>query len=404
VTERIVILGGGFAGLWSALGAARARDASGIGADRLEIVLINDTAWHSIRVRNYEADLEGTRVSLDSVLGPVGIHRIEGEVSTIDVARRTVAYQGDGAARTLTYDRLVFALGSRLARPPIPGLREHAFDVDTHAAAERLNAHIAGLAHREPSPGQFTVLVVGGGLTGIEAATEMPGKLRAAGVASPRVILADHARRVGSGMGEGALPVIDEALGALGIEARGGVSVAAIDADGATLDSGERIAAATIVWCAGMQAHPLTAQFPVERDRLGRLPVEPSLKIRGLAAEFAAGDAAWFLVDDVHCSVMSCQHGRPMGRFAGHNVVCDLLGRPLLPLRIEWYTTILDLGPWGAVYTEGWDRKLVSRGADAKRTKELINRERIYPPRSGERQAILDAAAPTVQAPPIRFG
>ena len=83
-------------------------------------------------------------------------------------------------------------------------------------------------------------------------------------------------------MGEGALPVIDEALGALGIEARGGVSVAAIDPDGATLDSGERIAAATIVWCAGMLAHPLTAQFPVERDRLGRLPIEPSLKIKGL--------------------------------------------------------------------------------------------------------------------------
>ena len=52
----------------------------------------------------------------------------------------------------------------------------------------------------------------------------------------------------------------------------------------------------------------------------------------------------------------------------------------------------------------GWERRLVSRGAKAKRTKELINRERIYPPRSGDRRSILDAAAPTVQAPPIRFG
>ena len=74
-----------------------------------------------------------------------------------------------------------------------------------------------------------------------------------------------------------------------------------------------------------------------------------------------------------------------------------------LPLAIAWYTTILDLGPWGALYTEGWERRLVSRGATAKRTKELINRERIYPPRSAERQAILDAAAPTVQTPPVRF-
>ncbi|MDP2333833.1 MAG: FAD-dependent oxidoreductase [Reyranella sp.] len=399
MTQRILVLGGGFAGLWSAIGAARTLDELGIVTDRVEIVLIDRTAWHSIRVRNYEADLGDTRVAFDSVLGPIGVRCIEGEVTDIDVAGRTVAYKAREGRQSIAYDRLVFALGSRLARPPIPGLAEHAFDVDTHESAVRLNTHIAGL-----KSGQSTVLVVGGGLTGIEAAAEMPGKLRAAGVASPRVILADHATRVGAGMGEGALPVIEEALDALGVERRGGVSVAAIDADGATLDTGERIAAATIVWCAGMQAHPLTAQFPVERDRLGRLPVEPSLKIKGLAAEFAAGDAAWFLVDDVHCSVMSCQHGRPMGRFAGHNVVCDLLGQPLLPLRIDWYTTILDLGPWGAVYTEGWDRKLVSRGADAKRTKELINRERIYPPQSGDRRAILEAAAPTVQAPPVRFG
>ena len=404
MAQRIVVLGAGFAGLWSAIGAARALDELGIGADRVEIVAIDMTAWHSIRVRNYEADLEGTRVSLDSVLGPIGVRRLEGEVTGIDVAGRTVTYAANGAPHSIAYDRLVFALGSRLAHPPIPGLATHAFDVDTHAAAERLNAHLAGLPRRASTAGQSTVLVVGGGLTGIEAATEMPGKLRAAGIAAPRVILADHAPRIGADMGAGALPVIEEALAALGIEALGGVSVAAVDAEGATLATGERIAAATVVWCAGMQAHPLTAQFPVERDRLGRLPVEPSLKIKGLAAEFAAGDAAWFLVDGVHCSVMSCQHGRPMGRVAGHNVVCDLLGRPMLPLRIDWYTTILDLGPWGAVYTEGWDRQLVSQGSAAKRTKEIINRERIYPPRSGKRREILDSAAPTVQAPPVRFG
>ena len=95
---------------------------------------------------------------------------------------------------------------------------------------------------------------------------------------------------------------------------------------------------------------------------------------------FAAGDVAWAMMDDRHASVMSCQHGRPMGRFAGHNVVCDLLGLPMLPLRIEWYVTVLDLGPWGAVYTEGWDRHVVTKGETAKKTKQVINCQRIYPP------------------------
>jgi NADH dehydrogenase len=75
----------------------------------------------------------------------------------------------------------------------------------------------------------------------------------------------------------------------------------------------------------------------------------------------------------------------------------------MLPLYIDWYTTILDLGSWGAVYTEGWDRIVVSKGSAAKRTKEVINRERIYPPRSRDRREILDASAPIVQTPPRLF-
>jgi NADH:ubiquinone reductase (H+-translocating) len=402
--QRIVVLGAGFAGLWSAVGAARKLDEIGIGPERVGITVVDRNAFHSIRVRNYEAALDGTRIPLDEVLRPIGVGRIEAEVADIDFARRRVLCAGGAPA--LPYDRLVFALGSRLVRPPIPGLAAHAFDVDTFAAGSRLNAHIAALPGRKPSPGQWTALVIGGGLTGIEVATEMPGKLRAAlGGASgaPRVVIADRQPWIGSDMGEGARQVIDEALAALGIEPHPGVSVAAIDADGVTLSTGERIDAATIVWCAGMQAHPLTARFPVERDRFGRLPVDPFLQVKGMEAEFATGDSAWFAIDGTHACVMSCQHGRPMGRFAGHNVVSHLLGLPMLPLEIGWYTTILDLGPWGAVCTAGWDRRVATTGAAAKRTKIMINRERIYPPRSGDRREILDAAAPVVQVPPAFF-
>jgi NADH dehydrogenase len=149
-----------------------------------------------------------------------------------------------------------------------------------------------------------------------------------------------------------------------------------------------------------MRANPLTRLFPIEPDRSGRIPVDEFMRVKGMANVFACGDAAWSMMDDLHASVMSCQHGRPMGRIAGHNVVCDLLGLPLLPLRIEWYVTILDLGPWGALYTEGWDRRVVATGEAAKRTKRVINRHRIYPPSTRDRREILAAAAPVVQRPP----
>ncbi|MDB5533190.1 MAG: proton-conducting rane transporter, partial [Hyphomicrobiales bacterium] len=138
----------------------------------------------------------------------------------------------------------------------------------------------------------------------------------------------------------------------------------------------------------------------VAHDGLGRLPVDPFLRVTGATDVFAAGDAASLLIDGHHESMMSCQHGRPMGRFAGHNVVCDLLGLDMLPLQIGWYSTVLDLGPWGAVYTYGWDRKLLTEGMTAKQVKQRINRERIYPPRTGRKADLFNAAKPVVDDPP----
>ncbi len=386
---RILVLGAGFAGLWSAVGAARALDELRVTREAVTVTLVNRDAWHAIRVRNYETDLRDVRVALDDVLEPVGVDRVAGEVVDLDFANRRVTCVIEGVQRALHYDRLIVALGSQLVRPDIPGLAQHAFDVDTYEGAARLNTHIDDLPEQPPSPGQYTALVVGSGLTGIEAATELVAKLRSTlaragrGAETPRVILADRQPRIGSDMGDEACQVIEEALAALGVATRTGVSVAAVDGTGARLSTGEAVPAATVVWCTGMRANPLTEE--------------------GMPDVFAAGDVAWARLDDHHSSVMSCQHARPMGRFAGHNAVCDLLGRPVLPLRIDWYTTILDLGAWGAVYTEGWDRRVVTTREAAKRTKQLINCQRIYPPGTRDRRQILDAAAPVVQMPPPQF-
>ena len=88
------------------------------------------------------------------------------------------------------------------------------------------------------------------------------------------------------------------------------------------------------------------------------------------------------------------------GRYAGYNVVSELLGEPMLPLRIPWYVTVLGLGPAGAVYTEGWDRQVAADGAEAKATKRTINTQRIYPPLNGNRDEILAAGSPALQSRP----
>jgi len=396
--KQIVVLGAGFAGLIAAVGAARKLAELRIAKSDVAVTVVNRDRWHSIRVRNYESELADTRVALDDVLGPIGVDLVVGEVTGLDPERRAVALAGSAPLR---YDRLVFALGSERVRPAIPGLAAHGFDIDTYGAAERLGAHLRLLPTRPASPGRFTALVVGGGLTGVEMATELAPRLQEiAGGAPSRVILADRAPRIGSNMGDDACAVIAEALRALGVETRTGVTLAAIDRDGARLSNGEDIAAETVIWCAGMRAHPLVAALPGAHDRFGRVAVDRFLRVEGASDIFAAGDAAAALVDGEHASVMSCQHARPMGRVAGHNVASDLVGAPLIPLEIGYYVTCLDLGAWGAVYCQGWDRKVTATGAAAKETKQTINRQRIYPPRSRDPDEILAAAAPVIQAPP----
>jgi NADH dehydrogenase len=397
---RILILGAGFAGLWAAIGAARKRDEIGARAAEVEILVLDRNPYHNIRVRNYEVDLSDAAIPLPGLLDPVGVsHRIA-EVQAIDLANGQVMVAADGGRESLAYDRLVLALGSELARPTIPGLRTHGFDVDTYAAATRLDSHLASLAGEPPSPTRSTVVVVGAGFTGIEVATEMPAKLEKAGlVGERRIILLDPNPVVGATIGAHGWPVINEALSALGVETRLGVTVKTVDADGIWLSTGELIPARTVVWCAGMCASPLVAALPGEHDG-GRLAVDRFMRAKGLADVFAAGDVACGKLDGEHATVMSCQFARPMGRYAGHNVVADLFGEPMIPLDIDWYVTVLDLGAWGALYTEGWDRKVRTTGAAAKLTKQTINRDRIYPPRTGSRADLFAAAAPSVQAPP----
>jgi NADH dehydrogenase len=395
----VVVIGSGFAGLWAALGAARRLDELAVPAGTVDITVLSARPFHDIRVRNYEADLSACRIPLADLLDPVGVAHAAAEVTAIDTVARTVTASGGATYR---YDRLVLAAGSHLFRPDVPGLREFGFDVDTYDGAIALREHLRRLADGPPTPSAATVVVVGAGLTGIETACELPGRLRElfAGKATPRVVLVDRNPVVGSDMGASARPVIEQALSDNAVETRTGVGIAAVSGRGVSLSSGEHVEAATVVWCAGMRASALTAQLPVQCDRFGRVPVDDFLRVIGVAAVFAAGDVAAARMDDEHLSVMSCQHGRPMGRYAGYNVIGDLLGAPMLPLRIPWYVTVLDLGPAGAVYTEGWDRMVVASGAQAKATKRTINARRIYPPLSGNPADLLAAAAPELQDRP----
>jgi NADH dehydrogenase len=393
--QRILVIGSGFAGMWAALGAARVLDQHGRGD--VEVALVAPEPLLHLRPRLHEAAPHAMTTPLLPLFEAAGVRYVQGSVERIHTGERSVeAVNERGECFSLAYDRLVLTAGSRLFRPAIPGLAEHVFSIDQTDEASALDVHLARLADLPPSDARNTVVVAGGGFTGIEIACELPARVRRVlgEDAEVRVVIVERSHVIGPDLGHGPRPQIEQALDELGVVRFLGAAVNAIDADGLSTTTGERIEAKTVIWTAGMQASPLTAQVPGERDALGRLHVTRDLRVKGVDAVFAAGDVALAQVDDAgNHALMSCQHAMNMGRSAGYNVAADLLGLPTQAYAQPVYVTCLDLGPWGAVYTEGWERQVKLQGAEAKALKRQINTQWIYPPLPS-RKAAREAADP----------
>ena len=387
--REIVVAGGGFAGLWAALSAVRELELAG---EMAQVSLVSADPFLVLRPRLYEANPERMRVELRPTLEPAGVRLVTGVVAGVDSSRqRLLLVEG-----LVPFDRLVLATGSTLARPAIDGAR-HLFDIDGYEGAIHLEQHLRDLGPARAAAAR-AVVILGGGFTGIELATELRSRLVGlwgeSEAAAARVLRVEASGVVGPALGTGPRAAILAALAAAGVELRLGTRLRGVTPDSALLSDGEVIPTATVVLTTGMRASPLTMTISgAEHDDLGRLKVDRMLRVEGVANLFAAGDVARAYVDDTHLALMSCQHALSMGRAAGRNVARDLLGLALEPYAPADYVTCLDLGEAGAVFTRGWDRAVQMTGAEAKALKRQINTARIYPPR-GERHEILAAVVP----------
>ncbi len=396
VTQKIVIAGSGFAGTWAAISAARAVSLAGK-ENAVEITVVSPTPNLHIRPRLYETAFAEMAPDLKALFDAIGVRYLGGTVEAIDAGRHAVVVLGnDGERTTLAYDRFVLAAGSRLFLPDIPGLAAHAFNVDQLASAIALDKHLKSLVTRAETLARNTVVVAGGGFTGIETVCDMPQRLRAifGDEAKIRVVVLEPAPAIGPDLGPVPRPVIEEALAECGVEVLTANGAAAIDADGVTTSTGKRIETHTVVWTAGSRAHPLAAQIAGDHDRLGRVHADSYLHVKRVPDIFVTGDVANVATDaEGNLASMSCQHALSLGRVAGHNAAAELVGLPLHRYSQPKYVTCLDLGPWGAIFTEGWDRQIMLTREVGKATKREINTKYIYPP-AADRTAAFAIANP----------
>lgn len=395
MSKRIIIAGSGFAGLWAALAAQRAIHLASQ-EQNIEVVMVSPSPNVGIRPRLYEAVLENMNPDISELLNVVGVKFLAGWVNQLDVDQQTIEVSTtDGSKQTLSYDRFILATGSTTFMPSIPGLTEYGFSVSTLEEAEKLDQHLKNLANKPANAARNTVVVAGGGLTGLETVTEMPERLRSIlGETNVRVVLVDSSTEIGATMGDQAATVIREALSELGVEGKAGLRVTALDASGVTLSNGEKIETETVIWTAGMRANSLTSQIAGEKDNLGRILGDAYLHAPEAKNIFVTGDTVKVPTDDLgNFNVMSCQHAMSLGRVAGYNAAAELVDLPLHAYSQPKYVTCVDLGPWGALYSEGWDRQVQFVREEAKKIKQEINTVWIYPP-AADREAVFAIANP----------
>lgn len=352
MTEHIVVIGAGYAGLAAAKLAARWTGA------RVTLVNERDRFVERVRLHQVGAGQRLRDLPLADLLRGTGVELVVDRVTDIDLEARKVRLTG-GA---LGYDRLVYALGSR-ADLTVPGAAEHAHSVATLEDARRLAGALATAR---------AVAVVGGGLTGVEAATELAE-------ARPDLdVLMVTGDGVGAGLSARGRRHLRRVFDRLGVRVRDHAAVAEVRADGLVLDTGELLPADAVVWTAGFRVPDLAREAGLAVDARGRVLVDQTLTSVSHPEVLALGDAAAIRRPDGLELRMACATSLPTTRQAVRNLARRLAGRAPKPLRFRYHVQCVSLGRRDGliqfVHADDSPRELVLTGRAAARAKELVVR------------------------------
>ncbi|NRQ40301.1 FAD-dependent oxidoreductase [Nonomuraea sp. NN258] len=310
----IVIIGAGYAGMMTALRLDRTHNVT--------LINVGDAFVQRVRMHELAAGRPSVSIPLAELTRGTGIDVVTATVTGLDLDAKQVTTD-DG--RRFRYDTLVYALGSR-TDVSVPGVAEHAYTAET---AMNLRARLTGWEGR--------LLVVGGGLTGIEMAAEL-----AESYPSWRVGLVTGAEPA-AGLSAKGRTHVAKTLTRLGVTLHGGTRVRSVAPDGLRTDRGD-LPADVVVWAGSFAALPLAAASGLTVDGRGRALVDPTLRSVSHPDVYAVGDAAAAQVPGAGTSRMSCAAGTPIGAHAADVINATAKGRPARRFRFRYFMQCVSLG------------------------------------------------------------
>jgi NADH dehydrogenase len=357
---RIVVLGGGFGGIE----AMRILERKLGGRRDVELLLVSDTNYllFTPLLPQVASSLVEPRHIIQPIRDIRGRRRFRfrrDTVEGIDFAARRVRL----AEGTVEYDRLIVALGGITPTFGIPGVSTHALNYKALEDAVVLRDHLIDLAEHadhEPDPAVrrrlLTVCVVGGGYTGVELVAELQDffetylvpQYRGIDGVDYRLLLLEAGREILRGVH----PILAErarvSLRREGIDVRTGARVTRVLAGAVEIEGGETVPVGLTVWAAGVGGHPVLAGLPVERDRAGRIVVDPQLRVPGHLEVYGIGDAVT-VQDHPRASIPIIPAALAHAQLAADNIVAELAGRPLRSIEFAPQGMLVSLGEKDAV-------------------------------------------------------
>ncbi|WP_107472873.1 FAD-dependent oxidoreductase [Streptomyces sp. Tue 6075] len=326
--HRVVVIGAGYTGA-----TAAGRLARRLRGEDVSITLVNAEPDFVERVRMHQLAVgQPLRPRpFDEMFAGTGVELRLGRVTGIDVDRRAVTVTGADGPSDLEYDTLVYALGSAWNTQGVPGTTEYAHEIAGRDGALRLRDRLAALAPGSP------VTVVGGGLTGVEAATEL---------AETRPDL-DVSLIARAGLGDWLSPKgarhLHKVFGNLRITTHEHTTVTAVHADRVTTTEGD-IPAAVTIWTTGFAVHPIARATTLETGETGQITVDATMRSLSHPDVYAIGDAALVTGPGDKPLRMSCASGVPTAWQAADAIAARLTGSKLPTISARYFNQCISLG------------------------------------------------------------
>ena len=369
---RVVVLGGGFAGIAA---ARKLKDAN------VDVVVIDKHDYHTFQPLLYQV---ATDLLPQSTVGHAlrdlfneqpnaRVHKTA--VTGIDLAKREVQL---AEMAPLSYDYLVLGLGAEVNFFGVEGAAEHAFPLYTLPDALRLKEHILerwDAADKDPTlieDGAVNVVVVGGGPTGVESAGAVAELYRSLFVKDypdipqekARIVLVEAGPQIFAMFKTKLRTYAEKALEKREVEIQTGEIVESITTTRVSLKSGTVIPAHTLIWGAGLQANKLAQGLGIELEKGNRIPTEPDLRVAGHPEVFAVGDIGW--ITDTKKGDILPQLGSvalETGKHAGENIVRLLDGKETKPFEYFDKGTMATIGRGAAVIQMPRGRTMTGKAA-----------------------------------------